>query len=284
MIFEGALGDAYGAGFEFADRDVIDRQNNLSQYIPHPRFQTIYKKYTDDTQMALAIAELIIDRAEWTPLTIADKFVEVFKRDPREGYSRRFYSLLTQARNGAELISLIDPESIRNGAAMRAYPLGALRDINEVKEKAAIQAAITHNTQAGISSAQAVALMSFFTFHKVATLKYLPDFLLEHQKMKWSNTWTGEVQINGLQTVEAVLTVLSRNKESMRSILIDSINFGGDVDTVASLSLAIASNASEVRQDLPQWLWDDVENDTFGIDYIKSIDEKLKAQFPQPHP
>jgi ADP-ribosyl-[dinitrogen reductase] hydrolase len=283
MVFEGALGDAYGAGFEFAAREVIDQQNHVSHYIPHPRFQTIYKKYTDDTQMALAIAELIIDHAEWTPLNIADKFVEVFKRDPREGYATRFYTLLTQVSSGTELLELINPDSVRNGAAMRAYPLGVIPDIEEIKEKAAIQASITHNTQAGTSSAQAIALMSFFTYHKMGSLKDLPEFLWEHQQVRWSNTWTGEVQIDGIQTVEALLTVLSHHNGSMRSLLINSVNLGGDVDTIASLALAIASNTREVHNDLPQWLSDEVENGPYGSDYIKVIDRKLQSMFPRLH-
>lgn len=54
MLLQGAIGDAYGAGFEFAERAIIDKENNLTHYRTHPRYQSIYKKYTDDTQMSLA--------------------------------------------------------------------------------------------------------------------------------------------------------------------------------------------------------------------------------------
>jgi ADP-ribosyl-[dinitrogen reductase] hydrolase len=284
MLLEGAIGDAYGAGFEFASRDVIEAKNDLSEYIPHPTFKSVFKKYTDDTQMALAIAELIVDNTAWTPINVAKKFVEVFKRDSREGYSRRFYKILNEVKSGAELIETINPESIRNGAAMRVFPLGVLTDIDEIKEKAAIQASITHNTKEGITSAQAVALMSFYTANKIGVLKDLPEFLYEHQKIRWSDTWTGEVQIDGMQTVEAVLTLLSKHKSKMSTMLIDSVDLGGDVDTVASLTLAIASNSNEFENDLPQWLFDDVENDEYGIDYIKSLDRKLlENSLSQPH-
>jgi ADP-ribosyl-[dinitrogen reductase] hydrolase len=284
MLLEGAIGDAYGAGFEFAPRDVIENKNNLNQYIPHPRFKSVYKKYTDDTQMALAIAELIINDIEWTPLNIANKFVDVFKRDPREGYATRFYKLLTDIENGEELINHIKPESIRNGAVMRAYPIGVLPDIAEIKEKAAIQAAITHNTKEAITSSQAIALMSYYTKHKLGSLKHLPEFLFEHQNIKWSDSWSGEVEINAIQTVEAVLTILTKHKNSMKTMLIDSVNFGGDVDTVASLALAIASNTSEVKNDLPQWLYHNIENDDYGIDYIKQIDQKILGKYrSNPH-
>jgi len=277
MILEGCIGDTYGAGFEFATREIIVEKNNLTEYIPHPNFKSVFKKYTDDTQMALALTELILEGVDWTPVTIADKFVNVFKRDPREGYASRFYKLLNEVTNGKELLQFIEPQSIRNGAAMRAYPLGILSDLNELKEKSKIQASITHNTHQGIISSEAIALMSFYTFHKKGSLFDLGDFLSYQQGINWSKNWTGEVQIDGLQTVEAVLTILSNHPTTMSEILIQSVDFGGDVDTVASLTMAIASNSQEVENDLPSWLYDDLENGVYGKDYIMSIDEKISS-------
>jgi len=85
MLLQGAIGDAYGAGFEFAPMEKISQDNTISRYEPHPLFPEIHGKYTDDTQMSLAIAELLISGAAWTPENIAQKFVECFKRDPRRG-------------------------------------------------------------------------------------------------------------------------------------------------------------------------------------------------------
>ena len=55
----------------------------------------LYKKYSDDTQMSLAIAELVIEEKDWTSQLIADKFVAVFKRDERFGYSSRILQSFT---------------------------------------------------------------------------------------------------------------------------------------------------------------------------------------------
>ena len=55
MILEAAIGDAYGAGFEFRDSDFIQKYNNLTEYHPHELYTEIFKKYTDDTQMALNV-------------------------------------------------------------------------------------------------------------------------------------------------------------------------------------------------------------------------------------
>ncbi|QBD80454.1 ADP-ribosylglycohydrolase family protein [Ktedonosporobacter rubrisoli] len=51
MLLELAIGDAYGAGFEYVDPEMIRRQNNLSHYVKHPRHAIRPGCYTDDTQM-----------------------------------------------------------------------------------------------------------------------------------------------------------------------------------------------------------------------------------------
>jgi ADP-ribosylglycohydrolase len=91
MLLELAIGDAYGAGFEYVDAKMIHRQNDLSRYVKHPRHNIQPGSYTDDTQMSLAIAEAIVSGEPWEPGMLVRRFVEVFKRDPREGYAIGFY-------------------------------------------------------------------------------------------------------------------------------------------------------------------------------------------------
>jgi hypothetical protein len=38
MLLELAIGDAYGAGFEFAADRIVREQNDLSCYVQHPRY------------------------------------------------------------------------------------------------------------------------------------------------------------------------------------------------------------------------------------------------------
>ena len=87
MLLELAIGDAYGAGFEFVDQQTIELYNNLNGYIQHPRHDIPPGCYTDDTQMSLAIAEAIVSREPWTPELLATKFVAAFHRDRRFGYA-----------------------------------------------------------------------------------------------------------------------------------------------------------------------------------------------------
>ncbi|MEE3716932.1 ADP-ribosylglycohydrolase family protein [Tumidithrix elongata RA019] len=277
MLLELAIGDAYGAGFEYADAPILKR-NDLSGYIKHPKHDIRPGQYTDDTQMSLAIAEAIVSEVPWTPESLAKGFVEVFHRDPHEGYASRFYAFLQQTKTGQEFLANIRAESDKSGSAMRASPIGVFGDIAEVLEKASIQAKLTHDTPAGIAAAQASALMTHYFLYDLGSKSDLGNFLdAKVPGYQWASTWQGEVGAKGWMSVRAAVTAVTRN-DSLSEVLRDSINFGGDVDTVATIALAAASCSHEVSQDLPQHLVDALENDTYGRDYILALDAQLLAK------
>ena len=160
MLLELAIGDAYGAGFEYVkSRAYIRENNNLRGYIEHPRHKQKPGTYTDDTQMSLAIAELIVEGKSWTPETIAAKFVEVFHRDVRKGYAGGFYAFLKKTRSARDFLENIKPHSNKSGAAMRAGPVGVYPELNQVIDFSTRQAKLTHNTADGIHAAVAASLM-----------------------------------------------------------------------------------------------------------------------------
>src|SRR5215471_10980801 len=148
MLVELAIGDAYAAAFEFVDRDLTSA-HQLGEYARHPRHQREPGRYTDDTQMSIAVAELIVSGAPFTRENLADCFVQAFKRDPRTGYAGGFYEFLTSVKDGADFLARIRPTSDKNGGAMRAAPVGVFTRIEEVVDKAALQARLTHDTDEG---------------------------------------------------------------------------------------------------------------------------------------
>jgi ADP-ribosylglycohydrolase len=60
MLVEIAIGDAYGAAFEYA-APTADRPNDLSGYFQHPRHGIAPGCHTDDTQISLAVAEALLE-------------------------------------------------------------------------------------------------------------------------------------------------------------------------------------------------------------------------------
>ena len=271
-----AVGDAYGAGFEFVDRATVRAGNDLARYRPHPLGEIPAGDYTDDTQMSLAIAEAIVSGEAWTPQVLAAKFVEVFKRDPRAGYARRFQAFLARVDSGARFLAEIDPHSDKSGAAMRAAPIGVYPTIAEVLDRARVQAAITHDTPDGIAAACAAALMAHYFLHRLGPKSDLGRFLCDHVPGDWDVPWQGEVGAPGWMSVRAAVTAIHEST-SLSQVLRRCVDFTGDVDTVAAIALAAGSCSVELARDLPHHLVAGLEDGPFGRRYLDRLNRKLLA-------
>jgi ADP-ribosyl-[dinitrogen reductase] hydrolase len=274
MLVELAIGDAYGAGFEYANREFVETNNTGTRYLKHPRHNILPGNYTDDTQMTIAVAEVIVSEREWTKEALAAQFVEAFKRDPREGYAGRFYDFLNEVKDGQEFLAKIDPESDKSGGAMRACPIGVFPTIEEVLEKARLQAAITHNTFDGVRAAQAAALMTHYFLYNHGEKAHLGEFLETQVPGDWNTRYKGKVKSKGWMSVQAAVTAVMRN-DSLTSLLKDCIAFTGDVDTVATIALGAGSQSKEIAHDLPEILYFALENGTHGRKYLERLDEQL---------
>ncbi len=276
MLLELAVGDAYGAGFEYSPNRMIREQNTLGGYVKHPRHGIQPGCYTDDTQMTIAVAEAMLSEEEWTPLLLANHFVEAFKRDPREGYAGRFYTFLESINAGTEFLEQIHPESEKSGASMRACPIGLYTDIKTVISRCTLQAKLTHDTPLGVNAAVAASLMTHYFRFNLGPKHELPDFLCDHVEGEWQTPWKGKVGALGMMSVRAALTALLESIQ-MDELLKTCINYTGDVDTVATIALGAASFCSEIEQNIPEVLYERLERGTYGYDYLKTLDSKLLA-------
>lgn len=281
MLLECAVGDSYGKNFEFVEQNIIEEYNDLSGFhgVKHPGLEP--NMYSDDTQMSIAISELMLSGRDWTRYNIAEKFVECFHRDPRRGYAGSFYLFLLDHKTANDFLHDIIPVSDKSGAAMRAAPIGLYSDIKEVKEKTEIQANITHCTDAGRESALAVSLMSWFFYNHVDKRIRLPYFLninITESSWDWSQKWQGKVSVKVLHCVQAAITAILESN-SLSGLLKRCISFGGDVDTVAAIALSCASKSLEFKKDLPEILVNGLENGVYGKDYIVNLDSQLDSMF-----
>jgi ADP-ribosyl-[dinitrogen reductase] hydrolase len=274
MLIELAVGDAYAAAFEFVDRGLT-HDHQLGDYARHPRHSLNPGHYTDDTQMSIALAELIVAGAPFTRENLADAFVQAFQRDRRVGYARHFYDFLTSVRDGSDFLARIRPESDRNGGAMRATPLGVFARVEEVIDKAALQARLTHDTEQGTNAAVAVALMTHFFLYGLGARRELPLFLASHlPSLPWNEPWSGEVDAKGYSAARAALQLVLEH-DRLSAMLEHAVRFGGDTDTVAAIALGVASCSAEVQSDLPQRLLLGLEAGTYGRDFLRDLDRRL---------
>lgn len=304
-----AVGDAYCAATEFVEANdpVVEKALAFEDYQQNPRYPDLKPgRYTDDTQMTIAVAEtLAASKArvgQRFDVKLADSFVRVFRRDPRDGYARRFQKLMNTVADGHELMTRLhgNNRSDKAGAAMRAVPLGICADVPEIMERAHYNALITHCTEPGIASSQAVALMAHFARYTDNPFDELPKFVArqlsepsyarivqlpyEERVADLVNGYKpgdrdGAAVGMGLLTVRAALTVLGKvdvtRDDVMQQALALIIKQGGDTDTVAAIVCGVL--ALRGHPVTPAWLEKRLENGRYGTDYLHSLGARLLA-------
>lgn len=284
MLLELVIGDAYGMAFEYAPAKFVETFNLAEKYVDRGRrTYSGVNRYGDDAQMSLAVAEVILSDLPWTKETFANKFVEVFHRDQRKGYAHNFYLLLKSIKTGSELLEQIKPESDKSGGAMRAPLIGIFPTIPEVIEKASVQASVTHNTPDGIGAAVASALTFHYFAYDKGDKKDLGEFIQTYVPGEnWATEYAGAVGAKGWMSVRAAMTALKRH-DTLKDILVASMAYTGDVDTVAAIAMPAASVAREIEYNMPQSLIDGLERGPYGYDYVYDLDCKLKQKLAAFH-
>ena len=265
-------------------------------YCGHPTHGLRASYYTDDTEMSVANARVLIDGSakELSPLVFVDSWLHEFKMGgQRKGYSKGFQNLLEKAKSGYELLRSISPDSDKNGAAMRSVPFGVLPNIEELLRVATFQAIITHNTPPATFSARAVALMSHFALYEDAPFSELPEFCLENLPKNdvdafgyiFRKLWTGDRVIGSKDTPVSIATVhavvdLLLCQSSLMDILRKTICWGGDTDSVAAIAWGIAS-ARYQNEKLPEFLERDLENGSVetGARYLRQVGFDLMEKY-----
>jgi ADP-ribosylglycohydrolase len=278
MLFEIAIGDAYGSGFEFCPRAKIARANDGLHYEAHEK-GIPPGRYTDDTQMSVAVAELLLRADEPDGDAFADAFLAAYRRDPRPGYASHFAVLLQACASGAELRRRRAPGSRRNGAAMRSVPLALVRDLDRLERIAHAQASVTHDSPEGRLSSVVVGLMGHALLHARVPVAALPRLVEARTGFALRSDWQGEVACDAVETLHAVNTALQRQR-GMAALLRECVEFGGDVDSVGAIALGLASLAHEYAADIPAPLREGLEDGPFGHAWLRALDERLAARFP----
>lgn len=302
MMIGIALGDAFGAGYEFAFKERSKFHDvDINNYRKHnnPNFNHKQGMYTDDTQMSIGVAKLLVSGKQFNHINLANSFVDTYKQDPIKGYARGFQAFLNSISDGNDFLSKIRPDSKRNGAAMRAVPIGLVNDLEKVIKYAKINAHLTHNNSKGISSSVAVALLSHNNFYNGENPNIKKDiipiiekideetanYLQEVSQMKEFDAELlfgikhkdKGVPCNGMRTAGAVMHILY-NYNTPKDILIESVRLGGDTDSVASIALGIHM-INDSFDNLPKPLYDKLTNYKFGKDYLLELGNKLNEKY-----
>lgn len=296
MLLRIAQADALALGIEFIDREkhgeLFEAVGSMNRYVQHPTYELMKPGwYSDDTQQSIAIAELLCITSSPSEVDFVSKFWEVHARDPRDGYSRAMQALLESSKSGDELKLNLQPNSDKNGAAMRSVPIGVIKDPIDVVRYAGLQAATTHATWGGINSSIAVALMSHYALYDRRDFNHMLGWCSRYLDSfdYFSKPWEGPVKARpkvpgdrgiGWNTAWAVHTLLVQEK-SLAGIMSRVASWGGDTDSTASIAWGIAS-ARYPDETLPSFLETDLEagrDRQYGAQFLKDLGEKLMCKY-----
>ncbi len=240
-------------------------------------------KYTDDTEMALALSEVLETYGHVDQDALAAEFAARFAADPYRGYGAGMHTLLSEINQGRPwregASNLFDGAgSLGNGSAMRVAPLGAYfaDDLDRVVEQARLSAAVTHCHPEGIAGAIAVAVAAGWawqwnnTGHSAApetllsvVLDQTPDCAvrqgIERASQIALDEWeftAAEILGNGDQitcadTVPYCLWVAARHLDNYVDAMWNTVRVGGDIDTNAAIVGGIVALAVG-REGLPE--------------------------------
>ena len=220
------IGDVVGSRFEF---------NNIKT----KKFNLFDKKckVTDDSVMSVAVAEMCLNG--YVPSN-KPRIIQTFKkwgqRYPYAGYGNRFFHWVLSN----------EPEpynSCGNGSAMRISAIGFFANTEEEVElysKSVTE--VTHNHPEGIKGAYVTA-MCIFMARKGASKKEIKAFVEKYYDINFDyehlrKTYKHDAEICQTTVPQAVFCFLISH--SFEDCLRTTISIGGDCDTTAAISCAIA--------------------------------------------
>jgi ADP-ribosylglycohydrolase len=153
-----AIGDAFGQIFSTSPKAARTRVKT-NRLPPKPWWRT------DDTEMALAIVEVLNHYGHIDQDVLAHRFAERFDAEPDRGYGKMARIILQAIRRGddwrrSSAAAFGATGSKGNGGAMRVAPLGAwfADDLDRVVLEACASAVVTHAHPEGQAGAVAVAV------------------------------------------------------------------------------------------------------------------------------
>ena len=153
-----SVGDAFGERF-FGRHEVM--QPLVEQRVV-PRAPW---RYTDDTEMALALVQVLEDHGRVDPDALARLLAKRYRRDRNRGYGGTAHDILQKIGLGLPwrevAAEVFDGQgSMGNGGAMRVAPLGAYfaGDLTRVVSEARASAEVTHMHPEGQAGAIAIAV------------------------------------------------------------------------------------------------------------------------------
>ncbi|TXN42378.1 ADP-ribosylglycohydrolase family protein [Methylobacterium sp. WL7] len=262
-----AVGDALGATLEFEPRDVHPLHTEMCGAGP---FDLKPGQWTDDTSMALALAESLIAHPDFDPADLMRRFV-AWAEDGAYSCTGSCFdigittrqSLSLFQRTGEPFAGSTTPDTAGNGSLMRVAPV-ALRALDDDAHAARIARDQSRTTHAATEAVEACDLV--VRILREAIQSGGKDAL---QPRPWdgsarvrdiaAGTWRGktrsQIKSSGyvIDTLEAALWCTDQ-AASFEEALVLAVNLAGDADTVGAVTGQVAGAVFGVSAIPQRWL------------------------------
>jgi ADP-ribosylglycohydrolase len=214
-------------------------------------------RFTDDTVLTVAVADAILLGS-----TYGSKLRAYFRFYPYAGYGGNFTRWAMSGRGSPY-------NSYGNGSAMRVSPVAYAWDtLEEVLVKAKESAEVTHNHPEGIKGAQATAAAVFLARHKTPKIDIM-DYVEKTFGYDLGRTldairpdYRFDVTCQGT-VPEALIAFLE--SDGYEDAVRKAISLGGDSDTLACITGAIAGAYYGVPDDIRAEAWVRLDDGLRGV-------------------
>jgi len=251
-----AVGDAVGTTLEFTSRDS---RPPLTDMIGGGPFQLERGQWTDDTSMALCLAESLLANDGLDPLDLIRRFLRWRDQGENSCTGKCFdiggtigTALSRFERTGDPLAGSSDPNTAGNGSLMRLSPVSIFwaAEPDLAERAAAEQSRTTHAAPAAVDACRVYARLLVRAIAgepKQELLKPWPDTadldpaVAAVMAGSWRGKKRGQIQSSGyvVHSLEAALWAVDQ-AEDFRGAVLAAANLGGDADTVAAITGQLA--------------------------------------------
>ena len=310
------IGDVIGAVVETESPQYIAQQYGtieailLENEIPQlsePKWEVGH--FTDDTQMSIAVAEWLLSDPERRPERLLELFANHHENWRRYGPGcARILSLVPEYRdNWQALGTIMFPQgSYGNGSAMRVAPIG-LRfhdELNALLETAILSSKTTHSHPLALQGAvlQACAVATALRIENIDPTRFVHtlrvaldkftdmsvdtedfnrafDVIEEAIQLKAPADEVSTIIGTGIEVYEAVpmaVYCFLSNMKSFEAAIHDAVFIGGDTDTIASMTGAMAG-AYHGEAAIPSAWIDAVREPQYTPDEMRRLADELHA-------
>jgi ADP-ribosyl-[dinitrogen reductase] hydrolase len=263
-----AVGDAVGTTLEFKSRDSYPR---LTDMIGGGPFRLKPGEWTDDTSMALALADSLIENADLDPADLMRRFVK-WRDDGAYSCTGRCFdigmtvsgALQRFQRSGDPMAGSTAPDSAGNGSLMRLAPVAVRhwRDREKLRDVAARQSQTTHGAPEAINACVGYAEILADAIEGRTRSEVMGPRTGPYSgriggilKGGWRGKLREDVESSGYvaHSLEAALWSVGRTAD-FRSAILTAANLGGDADTTAAIAGQLAGGLYGISGIPSEWL------------------------------